>query len=422
MKLPWDKNYLKISFHIIFTLILVYALKLCVDLLAYILTNLDIIYNDIKGFIGWILSIFSVVVIAFIISYLFDPLVEFFQNKYDKIYKKYIYPTIKDSSIFKKYMLKRQSDTVIKKFRTRTAGTIITYVIVFSVIIIAGGILINKISSSGGSNIMESIILFINNSVNDFITAYRKLENILIEYGLFEYTSQYITNFVSAFTGFVKNIGNSIIEIITSFGGGFINVIISIVISFYFLKDKECIKNKFLEVSETFFPKKINTSLKNILGDINAVFSGYIRGTLLDASIMAFLISCGLSILNIDFAIIIGMISGFSNIIPYFGALIGFILAVSVALLGGEPSKAVYAAILLLVLQQIDSIFIVPKVVGESVELSPVLVLIALAVAGELFGIGGMIIAVPLFATIKMFLSRFLDRQKLRKEQRESIQ
>ncbi|MDE6182653.1 MAG: hypothetical protein K2F59_05575, partial [Eubacteriales bacterium] len=76
MKLPWNKKYLIISFHIIITLLAVYSLKYCIDFLAYIVSNLDNIFNNIKDGLSWILSVFSVVVIAFIISYLLDPVVE----------------------------------------------------------------------------------------------------------------------------------------------------------------------------------------------------------------------------------------------------------------------------------------------------------------------------------------------------------
>ena len=85
-------------------------------------------------------------------------------------------------------------------------------------------------------------------------------------------------------------------------------------------------------------------------------------------------------------------------------------------MLSGTPIKALYAAIIIIILQQLDGIVIGPKIVGDSVKLSPVLVIIALAIAGELFGLWGMIIAVPVFATIKLFAQRFYYRQKLKKE------
>ncbi len=220
-------------------------------------------------------------------------------------------------------------------------------------------------------------------------------------------------------TSFFAQIADGIVSIISTIGNGIVNLLISLVISFYFLKDKASIKAKFESISHTFLPKRVHIFFKNALGDINAVFSGYIRGTLTDAFIMSILISVGLSLIKVKFAVIIGFISGFSNVIPYFGALMGFLLAISVSLISGEPMQAVYSVIVMVILQQIDTIFIVPKVVGESVELSPVLVIIALSVAGQLFGLWGMIFAVPVFATLKLFATRIYERQKLKKEIKE---
>jgi predicted PurR-regulated permease PerM len=122
---------------------------------------------------------------------------------------------------------------------------------------------------------------------------------------------------------------------------------------------------------------------------------------------------------GVNFAVLIGMFSGLANLIPYFGAFVGFILSVFVALLSGDVTQAVYAGIIVIVLQQIDGIFIQPKIVGEKVELSPVLVLLSLSVFGSMFGLPGMIFAVPLCAIFKIFLTRFMTRYKKSKLEKE---
>ncbi len=422
MKLPWDKQYIKIAFHVIVTVVLIYALKLCVDFVAYTITNLGEIYQGITDFLGWIFSVCITLVIAFIIAYVFDPLVDFFQYKYDLVSKKYILPKLKESLYIKNYIMKsrikkRKKNTGEREiYKKRTAGTTLTFLIIIAVLFIAGNFLVSKISESGGDNMAENIVAFINESFNDFSQTYGKLENLLKDYGIFEYAEQYIDSFTNEITSFVSNIGNGLVGFIYSLGSGFLNIAIGFVISFYFMRDKEAIQHKFNMVGKAFLPTKFYNSLKNVLNDINAVFSGYIRGQVIDASIMSVLISSGLMIIDVDFAIIIGIVSGFANIIPYFGAFIAFVLAITVTLLSGTPIKALYAAIIIIILQQLDGIVIGPKVVGDSVKLSPVLVIIALAIAGELFGLWGMIIAVPVFATIKLFAQRFYYRQKQKKE------
>ena len=153
-------------------------------------------------------------------------------------------------------------------------------------------------------------------------------------------------------------------------------------------------------------PGKVCVSLNGILGDINKVLSRFLRGQLLDALILAILSSVGLSVIGLDFAVVIGCFAGLSNIIPYFGSLIGITLAVIVGLLSGGLSKAVLAVIVLLIIQQIDGNIIYPHVVGSSTGLHPVFVLLAVIFAGHFWGITGMIVAVPTAACIRLFLVR----------------
>lgn len=418
MKLPWDKDYIKICFHVVATVVVIYAFKLCIDLVAHIVTNLDDIFSGISFFIGWIFSVCATLVIAFVIAYVFDPLVNILQKKYDRIFRRYILPKLinkKDDAVDKTVKTKPVKKRVRTKFKKRTAGTVLTFILIFLTLFILSYLSVGRISGNSNGDFVTNAINFIDKSVAEFSATYNNLEIKLKDYGVHEYTKQYIDSFSNEVTEFVKNIGNGAIGFMYSVGSGFLNVIIGLVIAFYFMRDKASIKYKFKEASVVFLPERVHRTISNILDDINAVFSGYVRGQLIDASIMAVLISSGLAILNVDFALIIGIISGFSNIIPYFGAFMAFILAVSVTLLSGTPIKALYAAILILVLQQLDGIVIGPKVVGNNVKLSPMLVIIALSVSANLFGLWGMVLAVPIFATIKLFLQRFFNRQRLKK-------
>ena len=424
MKLPWNKKYLVIAFHIVVTLVMIYALKYGIDFLAYVLKNLNLIINNIQNGISWFLSTIIVVVIAFVFSYLLDPVVDFFQLKYENLYEKYLkdkVANIKKNIKFNKKNNKKQ----VTQEKGRLEGTILTYLAIILIIVILSSLLVNSISKSGAGNFIDNLANSIRSSIysfqQDLTKFYNKLDGELISNEVFEqYISPHLNKITKSFTSFVYDIGNNIISITTAFANGVINVLISIVISFYFLKHKKVIKTNLDNIGTTFLPKKFYNGLKDGLGDINAVFSGYIRGMLLDASIMAILISVVLSIIGLKFATIIGLISAFSNVIPYFGALVGFILAISVALISGEPIQALYASIGMLILQQIDTIFIQPKVVGESVELSPVVVIIALSIAGNLFGLWGMVFAIPVFATIKIFATRIYERKKLKNSNKKT--
>ncbi|HNU81001.1 MAG TPA: AI-2E family transporter, partial [Bacillota bacterium] len=138
----------------------------------------------------------------------------------------------------------------------------------------------------------------------------------------------------------------------------------------------------------------------------------FIRGQLLAALIVGILSSIGLSIIRLDFAILIGMTAGIANIIPYFGPILGSVPAVIVGLLSGNPVKALLAIIVLVAVQQIDGTLISPRIVGSSVGLHPVFVMLSMIIGGSYLGLLGMLIAVPIAAIIKMFLVRWMENKK----------
>lgn len=389
MKLPWDRNYFKICFYVVATYIMCCVSKKLVDVVAYTLANMGDVFSGFTGIIGTMLSVFSVIFIGFAIAYIFDPVVDYFQNKYCNIFKK-------------------------KRTKTRTAGTVITYLIIVAVLGIICVIAIKKISSLNDysdKNVIGNLAVAVQGYVNDLTVLYNNFINMIKEYDLSGAITNVVKNMAGAVISFTQNLGTGTVSAISKVGSGIVDVFISLVVAFYFLKDKEDIKQWLDKLSRVLLKDNKREKLYGALNSFHYIFSGYIRGQLTDGFIMSILIASCLSIIDVRFALIIGIISGFSNVIPYFGAIIGFVLAVAMALVDGELMKAVYAAIIMLVLQQIDTIIIVPKVVGEKVKLSPVLVIISLAVAGNLFGIVGMIFAVPVTAVLKMIVDNYINKR-----------
>ena len=203
---------------------------------------------------------------------------------------------------------------------------------------------------------------------------------------------------------------------ITAASGWVLSLFISLALTFYILREKEILKKNAGEILCLFLPIKIGKQLIQAGKEASALFSGYITGQVLDAVIITVLISVTFSVIGIKFAFLIGIISGIANVVPYLGAFIAFFLSVVVGLMSGTPMKAIYAAIAVIVIQQIDGMFIVPKVVGKSVSLHPALVILALAVSGNLFGIIGMFFAVPVTALLRVYFIRFIDWQRKRRQ------
>lgn len=405
MKLPWDKDYLKIAFHVIFTLILGYVLII-------IMQNFGSIFGEIITVIKSIFSVLAPVWIGLIIAYLLDPLTDYFQNKYELFIQK---NQKRIQSIKRKIGIKNTRKKTML-YKSRAAGASISYITVVIVLIVLGKFISSSFGGGSSSLSVDVIADSINDFTNNITNLVGKMQTMMGQLGISEEFEKLIKDVLANISNFTKSLAPQLVTGISKTGGYVINLVLGIVVAFYFLKDKHMLLYKTKEMTDVIIPQKVNLRIKTILSDIDAVFSGYIRGQLTDALIMAILISIALSLIGIDYAIIIGIIAGFTNVIPYVGAMVGLALAVIVGLLSGTPIKAVYALIVMLVLQQVDGAVIVPRVVGNQVDLHPILVLMALAVGGAVFGIVGMIFAVPVTAILKIFLIRYLERRKKIKE------
>lgn len=378
MKFNLDEKYVKIGIHVtIFGVILL--------ILLFIIINIQDVVDFIGQILGTFFSLISPLIIGLILAYLLDPLVELLD---------------------KKICNKRK-----KKSNKRLVATAISFLIIVILLIGMGYSISLSLKSGEEFKLSHNIIKGIEEFIDNFSNISSKLKFKLYTSKTESQKDEIIDDIISVTTSIVQKAGNEIIVSITKIGGYIINIFVGIIISFYLLMDKNLMLKWWNKFIYAIFPISFTKKLKNLWKNTDFVISGYIRGQLIDALIMAILISIVLLILNIDYAIIIGIISGFSNLIPMVGATVATIIAVLVALAGDTPIKALYALITLLILQQIDGNIIVPKVVGKNVNLHPLLVMLSLFIFGSLFGILGMIVAVPITALIKHFVVQFINRR-----------
>ena len=202
----------------------------------------------------------------------------------------------------------------------------------------------------------------------------------------------------------------ALVSDIRSLSGGAINFFLGVIASIYLLKDKDyfiLLRDRFLSL---ILKQRTHGILCEICGEINSVLSSFIKGALIDSLLIALLSSAALSLLGIDYAVIIGILSGILNIIPYFGPFISMVPAFLVALITGGPAKSAAAVLLLFFIQQIDSNYIYPRVVGKSTGLHPLFVLLSVSAAGYFFGLAGMLLAVPAAGILQVLLRRWAFR------------
>ena len=189
-----------------------------------------------------------------------------------------------------------------------------------------------------------------------------------------------------------------------------IKFILGLLISIYMLSGKEKIISYIKKLLFALFKDStVNTVIK-IGNRVNISFSKYLIGKFMCAAIIGILCFMGFMIFGIPFALLLSIIVCITNLIPYIGGFLGMIPSVIIIFLV-DPIKALWALIILLLLQQLDSWVLSPKIIGDQTGLSPILIITALLVGGATFGIIGMFLAIPIFAVGKQFLDEFIVKR-----------
>ena len=160
-------------------------------------------------------------------------------------------------------------------------------------------------------------------------------------------------------------------------------------------------------------PPRVQQRSSAIVHDLDDALGGFIRGQLLVGATIGICIAIALMILHVRYAVLIGVVAGLFDIIPYVGAVVGFVPAVLLALLDDGWRHAVVVAIVFVAIFQAEGHFIAPRIVSDSVGLSPLMVIVAILIGGELLGIGGMFLAVPVAAAIRVLVIHMLPIRRV---------
>jgi predicted PurR-regulated permease PerM len=186
------------------------------------------------------------------------------------------------------------------------------------------------------------------------------------------------------------------------------NIVIGLIVSIYFLLDKEkfCAASK--KITYALFDEKTANYLVKFGKRSDDIFGNFISGKILDSLIIGILTFVVLIIAKMPYATLISVIIGITNIIPFFGPFFGAIPS-ALIILFVSPVKAMWFLVIVVVIQQIDGNIIGPKILGDSLGISAFWILFALLVAGKLLGLVGMIIGVPLFAIMYSTIKELIE-------------
>jgi len=175
------------------------------------------------------------------------------------------------------------------------------------------------------------------------------------------------------------------------------------VLVFYFLKDYHQIKTYFKKI----LPIKYRPIISGLIDTIDESLGGYIRGQLLVAAFVSLLTLIVFHLLGVKYALLLAIIMGLTNIIPYFGPIIGAVPAVAITITA-STKLAIFVIIAVFIIQIVESNFISPYIVGKTMNIHPVAIIFALLLGGKIYGIIGMIIAVPLLTILKEVTSHLI--------------
>ena len=193
-------------------------------------------------------------------------------------------------------------------------------------------------------------------------------------------------------------------------GNGLIGAVTAVISSVYMLAGKDRLLRQLRKAVLALLPLPRARSVLDVCSHANRVFGDFIIGKIIDSSIIGVLCFVCMLLLRLPFAVLISVIVGVTNIIPFFGPFIGAVPSILILLIV-DPIAALKFAVFVLLLQQFDGNILGPKILGNSTGLSALWVLVAIIVSGGLFGFAGMVVGVPLFAVLYALASSFFSRR-----------
>ncbi|RYM05087.1 AI-2E family transporter [Sporolactobacillus sp. THM7-7] len=219
------------------------------------------------------------------------------------------------------------------------------------------------------------------------------------------------TRFSDNLSSFATTVGNNILSIIQSVTGMVLIIVMVPFILFYFLKDG----HKMAKAALRFIPEEHRPKAQEILTDMDRALSGYIQGQMIVLLFDFIFIYIWYAIIGLNYSLVLASIILFTNLIPFIGSFLATIPAVIVGYIQ-EPIMAVYVIAGVLVVQQIEGNIISPMVMGRKLDVHPVTIICLLLVAGNLAGIIGMLLAIPVYAVCKVVITRVYQLIQLRRQ------
>ncbi len=337
-------------------------------------------FKDITNWIKGILDVLMPFIVGIFISYILYIPCKKIENIYSKSKFKLIRKRARGISVFTVYLIALILLTLAIQFIVPTLATSIT-------------------------DLANNLVGYYNNTMENFNnipedSILRKIDINKIAESL---SNIKIEEFINLET--IMEYAKGALGIAT----GIFDFFVSLIVSVYVLIERTQILQFIKKLSNVIFKEKTYNVIGKYFNNTNAVFFKFLSSQLLDAIIVGILTSIAMMILGVKYAILLGFLIGLSNLIPYFGAIVGIGITIIITIFTGGITQAIWLAVVIIILQQIDANIINPKIVGDSLKISPLLVIFAVTVGGAYFGMFGMFLAVPIFTVLKIFIEDYIE-------------
>lgn len=391
MNFKWDKKYLHwgiTAFLVLASAILFYYFLFHNEQFLHFFTNIiDICFPIIDGLV---------------IAFLLCPMINWFERRVFVLFRK------------KEKRTEPVSETAFKWLRV--LSIFLSYIIVISLLTAFVLTVIPQIKESV-MNIYAQSSQYKENIESWIADVFEK--NPDIELWVMDLYENYTAQFTEWKNNFLLPKAQELLATVSTgvfnFVGALWDIIIGAIVSIYVLYSKEKFSGQFKKMAYGFLNTKTANVLISNIRMVNSKFSGFIVGKLLDSFIIGILCFVGCSIFGFDYPVLLGLIIGVTNIIPFFGPFIGAIPCI-LLLFMINPLHSLYFAIFILALQQFDGNVLGPAILGESTGISSFWVIFSITLFGGLWGVTGMIVGVPLFAVLYAIIKTLLVTKLTKKD------
>lgn len=343
-------------------------------------------FNNTVKLLGQALQVIAPFLVGAFIAFILYPLVRFFYR-----------------NLFKN-TLHMKSDKLSKWL-----SILVTYVIAIGVIAILMVFILPQLYTSI-TDIVDRLPVWYNNlttMVDNFENRHADLG--FIDYNLInEHLTSLYPKIISYLTDTLANLLPYVVNTSMAIVKGVVNLIISIMVSVYMISDHKNIFYQFKKLLYAVFPKQAADTARAICRESTNIFLKFMYGKAIDSVIIGIICFVCMNIFKFPYTVLISVIVGITNMIPYFGPYIGGVLG-GIIIVIVNPVQVIFFAVMILVIQQFDGLFLGPKILGDSTGLKPLWVIFAIVVGGAMFGVLGMFLGVPTMAVICYILNIVVD-------------